>query len=462
MTEPVPIPSAITQAITQAMTQAMTAAMALPRRAIAVLPDGTIPVAIGLAVLGAGSYAHLAFAGHALDPAAMADMSVLWVIVYVAGIGLFFPVEQELIRLVAARAASGAGTTGVVRQVAVLAGAVLAATLVPLAVAARPLARVLFGGDTAIVAVLGGGLAVLAVASVSRGVLAGLGRFGAYGCQLAVDGGLRVVLAAALAAGGVHSAMPFGLVLVAAPLLSVAVTCGPLVAGLRRGPGVGWGRLCRMLGQLTITMLLAQLVVNIAVITQKVLQPGSPAVVGALLSAMVLARVPLFVFTSLQASLLPGLAGAVAANAIGRFRRLMIRGAGIVTALGLAGGILAVAFGPWLIQVLFGARPVLGPADFAVLACGTLWYMLAMVLGQGVMALSGHRDQMLAWVAGAGVLAGVTALPGGVTLRVEAAYALSSLTVMLAMLVALSLRAAARRGGMRGSAAGAAPSGECG
>lgn len=437
-------------AVPSAMAQAMTQAMALPKRALAVLPDGTIPVGIGLALLGVGSYAHLAFAGHALDPAAMAGLSVLWVIVYVAGIGLFFPVEQELTRLVAARAASGAGITGVVRQVAVLAGAVLAATLVPLAAAARPLARALFGGDTVMVVALGGGLAALAIASVSRGVLAGLGRFGAYGVQLAVDGGLRVVLSAVLAASGVRSAMPFGMVLVAAPLLSVAVTCGPLVAGLRPGPTVGWGRLCRTLGQLTVTMLLAQLVVNIAVITQKVLQPGSPAVVGALLSAMVLTRVPLFVFASLQASLLPGLARAVAASAPGRFRRLMIRGGGIVTALGLAGGIPAVALGPWLIQVLFGARPVLGPGDFAVLACGTLWYMLALVLGQGVMVLSGHRDQMLAWFAGAAVLAAITALPWDVTLRVEAAYTLSSLTVVAALLVALSLRLAARRGGTPG------------
>ena len=66
--------------------------------------------------------------------------------------------------------------------------------------------------------------------------------------------------------------------------------------------------------------------------------------------------------------------------------------------------------------------------------------MLAMVLGQGAMALNRHRDQLLAWIAGAVVLGVITFLPGEVKLRVEAAYALSSLTVALALTLVLFLR----------------------
>ena len=176
---------------------------------------------------------------------------------------------------------------------------------------------------------------------------------------------------------------------------------------------------------------------NVAVINVRLLSPGDPAVVGALLAAMVLARVPLFVFASLQASLLPGLAGAIAAGDPARFRRLVARGCAIVTALGLAGGIPAVIFGPRLTRVLFAAHPVLSSADFAWLAAGTLCYMLAMVLGQGAMALSRHRDQLLAWVAGAVVLVVITLAPGNVTVRVVAAYTLSSLTVALALALVL-------------------------
>ena len=77
--------------------------MKLTARGLGVLPSGTLPVGAGLVVLGIGSYAQLALAGHGLSTTGMAAMSVLWSIVFWLGLGLFFPVEQELIRLVAAR-----------------------------------------------------------------------------------------------------------------------------------------------------------------------------------------------------------------------------------------------------------------------------------------------------------------------------------------------------------------------
>jgi len=414
--------------------------MKLLAKALGVLPTGTLLVGAGLVVLGAGSYAHLAIAGHSLSTSGMATVAVLWSIVFFLGLGLFFPVEQEIIRHVAARAATGAGITPVVRRGTLLAGGILAVTLVPLAAAARPLAGWLFDGNIGMVGALATAFAALAVVSVSRGVLAGMGRFKAYGTQLGLDGALRIFFAVALAAAGSHSPLLFGLILTAAPLVSAVLTVAPAAADLRPGPPIRWRQLCRGLGLLITSTLLAQLVVNIAVINVKLLSPGDPAVVGALLAAMVLARVPLFVFASLQASLLPGLAGAIAAGDQARYRQLVIRGNAIVIALGLACGLPVVIFGPRLVPLLFGVHPVLGSGDFALLACGTLLYMIAMVLGQSSMALSRHRDQLLAWIAGTLVLAAITMAPGTVKLRVEAAYALSSLTVAVGLAVALRFR----------------------
>jgi O-antigen/teichoic acid export membrane protein len=414
--------------------------MKLATRALALLPSGTLPVGIGLGVLGVASYVHLAVAGHELSKPGDAALSVLWVIVFCLGLGLFFPIEQELIRHVAARAVTGEGIAPVVRRGAVLAGIILLAVLVPLAAAARPLADKLFGGDIGMVAALAGAFLALAVVSVSRGVLAGMGRFHAYGAQLGIDGGLRAVFAGALGISGMRSPVMFGLILTVAPVLSAVLTLGPTVRDLRPGPAITWMQLSRGLGLLIGSSLLAQLVVNVAVINADLLSPGHPAVVAALLDGMVVARVPLFVFASLQAALLPGLAGAIAAGQFRHFWRLLARASAIVAGLGLAGGLLAVIFGPWLIPVLFGARHILGPADFALLATGTTCYMLAMVLGQGAMAVSRHRDQLLAWAAGAVVLAVITFLPGEVKFRVEAAYALSSLTVALALGFVVLLR----------------------
>src|SRR2546430_2007032 len=82
-------------------------------------------------------------------------------------------------------------------------------------------------------------------------------------------------------------------------------------------------------------LLLAQVLINAAVISVRLLSPGSPAVVGALLAAAVMARVPLFVFTSLQTSLLPGLAGAIAGGDRAGFRRLLSRSCAVVVVLGV-------------------------------------------------------------------------------------------------------------------------------
>jgi O-antigen/teichoic acid export membrane protein len=411
------------------------------RRLAGLLPPGTLAVGTGLLVLGAGYYAHLAVAGHSLAASGMAALSVLWSIVFLLGLGVFLPIEQELIRLVAARVTVGEGIAPVVRRACVLSAVLLAVILAPLAAAAGPLAGRLFGGDTAMVAVLGWACAALAVTAVSRGTLAGLGAFGGYGGQLAVDGGLRAAAAGALGLAGSHSAVAFGLILTVAPLLAVVVTAGPLIARVHPGPPLPWAAMSHRLGLLIGTMLIAQVIINAAVINVRLLSPGDPAVVGALLAAAVMARVPLFVFTSLQTSLLPGLAGAVAAGDRARFRVLLRRGCATVAVLGVGCGLPATVLGPWLTRVLFGARPVLGDAAFGWLAFGTLCYMLAMVLGQGAMALTRHRDQLLSWLAGAAVLALVTAGPGAVTTRVVTAYAAGCATVAAVLAVVLLRRA---------------------
>jgi O-antigen/teichoic acid export membrane protein len=408
-------------------------ALRYPARVLALLPPGTIPVGAGLAILGGGSFAHLAVAGHTLPTAGMAQMSVLWSLVFLLGLGVFFPVEQELIRLVSARTAAGQGIGPVVRRGATLALGIAMVLLAAFTLAAGPLASRLFGGDTTMVAVLGGATVALAVTAVSRGTLAGLGRFGSYGRQLAVDGGLRVLLACALGAAGARTPVPYGLILIAAPLLAVAVTLRPLLAQLHPGPPADWRAMGGRLGLLIATMLLAQVVINVAVINVRLLSPGDPALTGALLAAVVLARVPLFVFTAVQTSLLPGLCGALAAGERARYRLLLGRTCAAVTVLGLVGGVPAIILGPWLTRVLFAARPVLGSAAFAWLAAGTLCYMLALVLGQGVLALGRHRDQMLAWLAGVAVLTAITLASGPVTLRVVIAYTAGSATVALVM-----------------------------
>lgn len=408
------------------------------------LPPGTTMVAGGTAVLGAASYIHLAVAGHSLSKADMAGVSVLWTLVMSLGIGLFFPVEQELTRIVAARVVRGEGAAPVLRKAGLLTVGILAVVLGLLAAFARPIADRLFHGDLQLVAVLGGAFVGMASCYVTRGILAGVGRFTAYGSQLAIDGGLRIVLAFFCAAAGLHSALAFSLILVVAPLIALLVTLLPTLGAARPGSAIRTRELVRGIGPLTASTLLAQVVVNAAVMSTQLLEPSRTELIAGLLSALVLARVPLFVFGSLQASLLSGLSTAVAHGDEQGFARMLRKACLVVLGLGAVGGVPAVLIGPWLIEVLFGAATgELGRVDFLWFAIGTTCYMLAMVLGQAQMVLHKHRAQLACWVFGTVVLLAITLLPGDIALRVGLAYAVGSLATAASML--LTLRGAVPR-----------------
>nr|WP_230416321.1 polysaccharide biosynthesis protein [Micromonospora tarapacensis] len=397
------------------------------------VPPGTLPVGAGLALVGLASYVHLALAGHNLAAADYSALSVLWSVVFTLGIGVFFPVEQEVARLVAARRSRGLPPGPVLARGAAIAAVLLGLLLLLTVAVADTLADRLFDGDHAMVATLAGAVAALAVAHTTRGVLSGLRNFRWYGTQLGLDGGLRIGLVAALALAGVDSPVAYALVLVVAPLIAVALTAVPVARAAGGGPAVPARPLLRGLALLTASSLLAQVVVNVGVINVRLLSPSDVATAGALLSALVLVRVPLFAFGSMQAALLPGLSTAAATGDDLAFGALLRRSLAVVTALGATGGVLAVLSGPWLVRALFDTPDVLGRDDFAWLSLATLAYLWAMVLGQGLLARDRHLAQALAWTAGVAALTATTLAPLPVALRVELGYTAGSLVAAAVM-----------------------------
>jgi hypothetical protein len=400
------------------------------KRLIRAVPAGTLLVGGGLAVLGVASYIHIAVANRLLDSAGQSSISVLWALVFSIGIGLFWPIEQEVGRLVTARTVSGDGVAPVMRTAGLIGGGLLGTLIVVLAVASGPIADRLFDGDRGMVFALCGAFVGLAAGYLTRGVLSGRGRFGWYGIQLAVDGGLRIVLAAGLGLAGVRSALAFALILTVAPLVSVVLTLPPVLRELGPGTPATVGAVCRGIGLLLTSSVLSQAIVNIGVINLKLLEPGETRYTAALLSAVIVARVPLFVFASLQASLLPALTRAITTGDVPGYRRLLTRALGVVCLLGVAGGVPAVALGPWLLPRVFSVPNVLDHADFAWLAAGTLAYMAAIVVGQAVIARGRHATQALGWLVGTVVLLAITLGPGDARTRVEIAFAVGSLMVV--------------------------------
>jgi O-antigen/teichoic acid export membrane protein len=387
-------------------------------------------VGCGLAVLGVASYIHIAVANRMLNPTGQASISILWALVFSIGIGVFWPIEQEVGRLVSARAVSGDGARPVMRTAGLLGGGLLGALILVLALASGPIADRLFDGDRSMVFALCGAFAGLAAGYLTRGVLSGRGRFGWYGTQLAVDGGLRIVLAAALGLAGVRSPLAFALILSVAPLVSVLITLPPVLRELGPGTPAPIGSVFRGVGLLLTSSVLSQVIVNIGVINLKLLDPAKTTITAALLAAVIVARVPLFVFASLQASLLPALSRAVTTADIAGYRRLLGRALGVVCLLAIVGGVPAVLLGPWLLPRVFSVAPVLHHGDFAWLAVAVLAYMAAIVVGQAVIARGRHAAQALGWLAGTIALVAVTLGPGDARMRVEIAFAVGSFVVI--------------------------------
>ena len=109
-----------------------------------------------------------------------------------------------------------------------------------------------------------------------------------------------------------------------------------------------------------------------------------------------------------------------------------------------------------LLRTFMGAPPVLGPADLFWFSAGTMFYMLAMVLGQALVAMGRHVLQLAGWAFGTAVLLGVTCVPGPVALRVEVSYFLGSLSTAV-LLLGLIWRESRRTTRVHGAADTSAP-----
>ncbi|MER5176818.1 hypothetical protein ABT009_00295 [Streptomyces sp. NPDC002896] len=397
--------------------------------------SSTAVVGAGTLINAAASYGQLALTGRALGQEAGDSFSGFWAIVFSVGIGLFFPLEQELTRAIADRHARAVGTGPLVRRGAAGTLGLACAALVLLMLASSPLADALFAGDRTLVTALGGALLGLACAHGTRGVLAGLGVFSGYGAQLALDAMLRLALTAVLAATGNSSALAYALVLTAAPVLaSLAV----LPAVLRRaapGPSPLPGELGAGAGALIISTLLSQGVANAPVITVRLLAPDRAALASALLYGLVLVRIPQFLVASLQASLLVRLTHAHTRHDPAGFRRALLTSAALVTGVASGWMLLCALLGPMANVMLFAAEPLLHTADFVLLAFGSTGFLLALLLGNAAVAAGRRGAQVLAWSCASCLLLALPALTGDALRGAELAFTAAAWTAALVLLL---------------------------
>lgn len=409
------------------------------------LPEGTLPVAIGLLVAGVASYLFLKVAKVALgSDEAVQPVASLWIATFALAPGFFLPLEQELARTLAHRRAIGQGGHPVVVRVRSL-GIGLAALVTVAALAASPLiVSGYFDGDWVLLIALILAFAAYAPAHLSRGIASGNGRFNAYAIVMGADGAVRIVLCAALAIFGVKTVGLYGFAVAVSPLPGVLWVKSRGALNTEPGPESTWAEVTPNLGWLLLGSVFAAALVNAGPLAATLLAADNEKrLVTQFTYGVLLARIPLFLFQAVQAALLPRLSRLAARHEIAEFRSGFARLMKLVLVVGVVGTAGAFLLGPLVIEKFYNAT--LPRTTMAMLALGSACYMIALAIAQAVIALRGHALVALGWGVGAATFVLVTWLSSHELFRrVELGLVASSIAALC--MFALALRARLRSG----------------
>jgi O-antigen/teichoic acid export membrane protein len=398
------------------------------------LPEGTIEVGIGLVLAGLTAYGFTVVAARALGKTDYAPLSVLWAMVFLVGPGFFLPLEQEVSRALAARRALGTGTGPVVRRAALF-GVIICAALVGGTMIGSPLlVAKLFDHDWLLLVGLLIGMVGYCIELLARGTFSGLGRFGPYSVVIGAEGLVRFLICAGLAVFGVGYAGWYGLALGIAPLVAVALAMRGQRNLVTEGPDAPWSELSSALGALLAGSVLAMALVNGGPIAMKILaHKGEDELVSRFFTAVIIARIPLFLFQAVQAALLPKLSALASAGRFDEFkagfRRLVI----VIGGFGVVAVAVAWVIGPACIKILYGGDFELEHRTVGLLAAGSVLFMLAQAMAQAVIALGGHTKMALTWVMSVVAFVVVTAAGNDLYLRVELGLLAGSAVACLGM-----------------------------
>ncbi len=361
------------------------------------LPEGTIPVGIGLLVAGLSSFAFLKVGKSALGgDEAFSPVLSLWFATFALAPGFFLPLEQELGRAISARRALGQGARPVVRKVTVL-GLGLAGVVVAVILALSPvITESYFDGDWVMLFALVIAFASYAPVHLARGVASGSGRFQSYAVVMGADGAVRVILCIALAVIGIETVGPYGMAVALAPLAGFFYVYSRGQLRTDDGPPATWQEVTPNLGWLLLGSVFAAGLVNAGPVAATLMaDPSQKDLVTQFGYGVLLSRIPLFLFQAVQAALLPRLSRLAARNEISEFRsgfrKLMV----IVVAVGAAGILGSFVLGPFVIRTMYAVD--LSSRTLAMLALGSAAYMVALALAQAVIALRGHALVGLGW-----------------------------------------------------------------
>jgi O-antigen/teichoic acid export membrane protein len=393
---------------------------------------GATSVGIGYLMVGGAGYLFLAVASRVFDQSAYSALTSVYLMANIIGPGLFSALEQETSRNVSIGLVRAEDVRPVVRQLGLISGVLFAAVaVVTLALSPVLLSGVLRGHVLLLVGLLVASGSYAAV-SITRGVFGGKRAFGRYATSIGVEGGSRlavclvlgtIALTGVVAISPHHGAGAYGLLFCVAPLISVLATARWFANDLepfkgRRAVVQPIGKLLRGVGLLTVGSALSMAIANGApVVVSAVLanDPGSAGIVATFASAVVLARIPLFVFQGAQPLVLPSFARAAARaemdGDVAPLRRAIKQALLLVLAAGVLALLVAAGLGHWLGQLAFGPTFDGSSGLISALMVGTVASMAIQIAQPALLALSHHRWVAVGWTVGAATFAAAFTLP---------------------------------------------------
>lgn len=401
------------------------------------LPDGTLPVGLGLLINGISSYAFFKVGQEALGKDDFKPIVALWFATFILAPGFFLPLEQEMGRALAHRRALGHGGRPVVRRVVPLGVAIATIVVVVVAALSSLATREFFEGYGLVTVALVLAFLSYAPAHLARGICSGEGRFSSYGIVMGADGLVRIVGCVALWQAGVTNVGAYALLVALAPLSGVLFVAARRDLVTDDGPPAPWSEVTPNLGWLLIGSLMGAGLVNAGPIALDILAKADQKdLVTRFGNGVLLSRVPLFLFQAVQAALLPRLARLAASGDLGEFRLGFRRLMWVVIGVGTIGTVGAFAVGPAVLDLVYDGG--LDRRTLTMLALGSALYMVALATAQAVIALHGHARVAVGWLTGMAVfLLGVAFSSDDLYLRVEIGLVLSSVAALVVFVVSL-------------------------
>jgi len=401
------------------------------------LPEGTISVGIGLLVAGVTIYVFFKLGQEALGQDGFKPIVSLWFVMFALVPGFFLPLEQEVSRAVAHRRALGDGVRPVVRKVVPVAAAITAALVIIVGLARSRFTNDLFEGSAVVTLALVIALVGYAPFHIARGICSGMGHFRIYSTMIALDGLLRVVACGAFLVFGLERVGPYAMMVALVPLI---IAVGAFASGRLRsseGSPATWGELAPNLGWLLLGTLCAGALLNAGPLTVDLLGEGTePELVTRFGNAVLLARVPLFLFQAVQAAMLPRLASLAATGDSREFRDVLRRLFVLVGGVGVVGVVGAFVAGPWVLELVYDGG--IDRRTITLLAFASAVYMIAQACAQSVLSMSGHVLVAVGWVASFASFAATAAWSSDeLFLRVELALIASALVALAVFAVGL-------------------------